>query len=83
MSKALVANLYYIVSLVERFLFFGKNNRDKGLSNAFKWMEEKLVFLPQSEMGHSPLLSSLVIPETRMRISKKVWVFLDQVSLKV
>lgn len=44
MSKALVENLYYIVSLVERFLFFGKNNRDKGLSNAFKWMEEKLVF---------------------------------------
>lgn len=33
-------------------------------------------------MGHSPLLSSLVIPETQMRILK-VWLFLDQVSLKV
>lgn len=34
-------------------------------------------------MGHSPLLSSPVIPETRMSILKKVWLFLDQVSVKV
>lgn len=57
MSKAIVGKLSYIVALQRCFLFFGKSSRDKGLPNVFKQTEEKLRFLPQSETGHSPLLS--------------------------